>query len=388
MEKIIEFNLYKYSLPLATSIKIKNNLISERSGVVINIKTSSGPTCFGEAAPLPFLHKENLSEVILQLKSIREIILKQKIKPELNQNSDIKNKFLNPFPGSFNFFNDIFSKYDIFPSVRFGIEMALFNLFIMNPEFETGLRKSCGNILPVCKLYTNLKSDIESDIDKIIENGYKAIKVKVGREPIDYEINRIKKIKKIISDKKKYEVMLRLDSNGLWDFDKAAYFGKQIGNNLIEYIEDPLNDLKKYPLFFSETNIPVALDEKLIDFMKISDVKTINKADFKYLKAFILKPNFIGGFSRTSDLITVAREKGIIPVLSNAFESNLAISSIALFAGFMNLNSIPIGIDTINYFTDNLLRENLKVTNGGINLIEVLKNINKIDFNLLKPIDF
>lgn len=408
MEKIIEFNLYKYGLPLKTALNIKNHQITKRSGIIINIKTSSGFSSFGEIAPLPFFHKESLSQAFLQIKEIRKDILNKEIRGKAI--SDIKGgsklpqmeiltgmvidkgifnfNLCNYFSDGFNFLKNIFSDFGVFPSVKFGIEMALLNLYFLNPDFEINLKSTMGTALPVCRLLMDLKSDTSSEIEKIIKSGYKAIKIKVGREPAEQEISRIKKIKQLISEKSGNEIKLRLDSNGLWNLAEAVYFGNQIGNDAIEYIEDPVNDINEYKLFFKETGIPIALDEKLYDFIDINNIDKANFNDLSYLKAFIIKPDFVGGFLRASELITIAKENGIMPVLSNSFDSSLAISSIALFAGLMNLTKIPIGLDTLSCFRENLSKEDIKTAEGKINLMEVLNNINKINFNLLEPADF
>ncbi|MCE5329848.1 o-succinylbenzoate synthase [bacterium] len=404
MEKIIDFNLYKYDLPLIMPLKIKNHELSSRSGIIINIKTSSGMSGFGETAPLPFFHKESFKEAVLQLKKIKNSILCHDAKGELtfrkitgdeflNKKAvmhdnlkllDLLNNFNNFFSVKFSFLNSIFSDEHIFPSVKSGIEMALLNMFFLNDDFKKYISSIEKNKLSVCKLITDLKPDICYDIDRIIKNGYNTIKIKVGRKPLSYEIDKIKEIKNFIEGSGHNDIRLRLDANGLWDLGKAVYFGKQIGSNGIEYMEDPMDDIGKCSIFFDQTNIPVAFDEKLNDFLKIYNT---NKNYPAYLKAFVLKPGFIGDFSKISDLTATARERGIITVLSNSFESNISIAAIVLFACLMDLSDIPIGLDTMELFKNNLLARDIKVSDGKIRLEEVLKNIGNVNLDMLRLIE-
>lgn len=412
MEKIIKFNIFKYELPLLKPLIIKNKQLNSRYGIIINIQTSSGLSGFGEIAPLPFFHKESLSQGIIQIKDLAKFIINCKLYTDVSFNSENKNelddinflnkkssiksinsKNINPLDFNFslssiyNFFANNNLNENIFPSVRFGIEMALLNLIFLRRDFKIILNKEVKNVLPVCKLYMIMESDIEKNIFQVINEGYKVIKIKVGRESLEQEIYKLKKIKRILKNNKS-KIKIRLDSNGLWTSDEAVYFGNEIGAELIEYIEDPLNDLRLYENFFNKTGIPVAIDEKLNEFLKIYEIRKNITRNLNYLKAFILKPSLIGGFLKTAELIKIARENNLMAVLSSSFESSIAISSIALFAFLTGLIDIPVGLDTLSWFKENLLTEEIKIKNGNIALTDVLNNINNINYNLLKPLDF
>ncbi|MCL5771977.1 MAG: hypothetical protein M1479_06865, partial [Actinobacteria bacterium] len=359
MEKVIKFDIFKYELPLLKPLIIKNRQLSSRRGIIINIQTSSGLSSFGEIAPLPFFHKESLSQGIIQIKDLAKFIIDCKLYTDVSFNSENKNKLndinflnkkssiksinsknINPFDFNFslssiyNFFANNNLNENIFPSVRFGIEMALLNLIFLRRDFKIILNKEVKNVLPVCKLCMTMESDIEKNIFQVINEGYKVIKIKVGKESLEQEIYKLKKIKRIlINDKNnKNKIKIRLDSNGLWTLDEAVYFGNEIGAELIEYIEDPLNDLRLYENFFNKTGIPVAVDEKLNEFLKFYEMGKNITRNLNYLKAFILKPSLIGGFLKTAELIKIAQENNLMAVLSSSFESSIAISSIALFA--------------------------------------------------------
>ncbi|MCL5071096.1 MAG: o-succinylbenzoate synthase [Actinobacteria bacterium] len=407
MEKIIEFNLYKYNLQFAQSVKIKNHELTSRAGIIINIKTSSGFSVFGETAPLPFFNSESFEEAAWQLKKIKKNIIgctidKKPVRIENTKSvflnpeailcgksklSDTVNKFNDYFLTGFGFFKDIFSDDGIFPSVKFGIEMALLNIFFLKPDFQKSLMDTEEDDLQVSKLFMDLGTDIKSSMERIIKDGYRTIKIKVGRGLLDYEINKIKEIKKFVKYSVKEDIKLRLDANGLWDLKEAVQFGNQIGSDGIEYIEDPMGDINKYPIFFSETGIPIALDEKLSDFLKLNDINKTGEKYPDYLKAFVLKPGFIGGFSKASDLIAAAKKAGITSVLSNSFESSIAVSAIVLFAYLMDLNNIPVGVDTLKFLKKNLLTEDIEISEGKIKLKEILKNMSKINFDMLELLD-
>ena len=121
--------------------------------------------------------------------------------------------------------------------------------------------------LQVCRLITDLKKNLKKEILEVMSDEFSAVKIKVGRDLAEKEIDSIKKIKMLILQNQKNTISLRIDANGLWDIEEAVFFGKAIGRSLIEYIEDPVDNISEYERFYKETRIPVALDEKLLDLM-------------------------------------------------------------------------------------------------------------------------
>jgi len=408
MEKITFFNIYEFELPLKKELVIKKNNLNKREGLLLNIGISSGLSGFGEISPLPFFHSESIDDARLQIKKLKQDSLFLKnieslfVKPDYSDLfSDSKktvikdledglpgSAFLNIFTGFLIKLNDLFNDLKVCPSVRTGLEMALTSLLFIRPGLDKIFKLASYSDLPVCRLMMDLKKDPEIEISEIIKNGFGSIKIKVGRASLDQEISSIKRIKELILQNQLDPISLRLDANSLWSLKEAVYFGKAIGSSLIEYIEDPLSNISEYDQFFKDTQIPVALDEKLTELADLNRINELNGKCPDYLKAIIIKPDFIGGFFKTTELINFARSNDIIPVLSNSFNSSLLISFIALFAGIMNLNEIPLGIDSLNLFSDNLLEENIKIIRGKINIFEIINNIKKINFNLLSPAGF
>ncbi|MHB1335655.1 MAG: o-succinylbenzoate synthase [Candidatus Humimicrobiaceae bacterium] len=408
MEKIILFNVYKFELPIKKELIVKNNKIHKREGLLINIESSNGFSGFGEISPLPFFHNESFDDAKLQIKELKQNnFFLQKVeslfKNQISFNSLFNSKniaskilkkesrgadFTKSFTGFLIKLNDIFSGIKIYPSVRSGFEMAIISLLFFNSGLEKNLKSTADPTLPVCKLIMDLKKGLKKEILEIIKNEYKAVKIKVGRDLPEKEIYSINKIKMFILENQLNTIKLRIDANSLWSLQEAIYFGKSISSTLIEYIEDPLSNIFEYEQFFKETGMPVALDEKLPDFIDLNKIIESNCKCPDYLKAIIIKPDFIGGFFKTARLIKFARKNCIKPVLSNSFNSSLLISFIALFASMMHINDIALGLDSLNIFSENLLTEDIKIIKGKINILEIFKNIKKINFNLLSPAGF
>ncbi|MHC5181972.1 MAG: enolase C-terminal domain-like protein, partial [Planctomycetota bacterium] len=135
----------------------------------------------------------------------------------------------------------------------------------------------------------------------------------------------------------------------------------------IEYIEEPVNDTSGQKAFADSTDIPLALDETLLE------QRIDSASDFGHVGAFVIKPGLVGGLGRSAELIDIARNHHITPVLSSTFQSGLAIRALYLFAGEMGLSDIPAGLDTLKWFNEDCLAHQIPVLNGFVHLQQLLE---------------
>ncbi|MHB1346637.1 MAG: enolase C-terminal domain-like protein [Candidatus Humimicrobiaceae bacterium] len=403
MEKITLFDFCKFELPLKKKLLIKNNQVCKREGLLINIKTTSGLSGFGEISPLPFFHRESLDDAKLQITELKQSrFFLEKVESLFKyvssynplfylENTVLKSSEKETTHEAFNKIvsgfliklDSIFYGTRIYPSVRTGIEMALISLMFFDFKFEKFIKSMQDPTLKVCRLITDLKKGLKKEILEVISDEFSAVKIKVGRDLAEKEIESIKKIKMLILQNQKNTITLRIDANGLWDIDEAVFFGKAIGLSLIEYIEDPVDNISEFERFYDETRIPVALDEKLLDLIDSNKIIDSGGRWPDYVKAIIIKPDFIGGFFKTACVINFAKKNGIKPVLSNSFNSSLLVSFIALFAEMMDIGDVAMGFDTIKFFSRNLLEEDIEIVKGRINILKIYENIKKINFDLV-----
>ena len=356
--RILDFNMKRYDIPLVKPIIINNQKLHHRSGVIIFLTTSSGLIGYGEAAPLPYFHKENLDEVISQLAQLKNTISNLKVSSELLA-----------FDGGL---SDLLS-INIFPSVRFAIETAIFNLLIQQDRNFSGSKTAD---IGVNGLAMGNTDDLVSEVDSLLKQGYFSIKIKIGKRPLEEDIKIIQALQKITTGK----AILRLDANRSWQLEEAVTFGTRISPGGIEYIEEPTKSIEGHIAFFKKTKIPIALDETLAE--KVYD----NIKDVEHIKAFVLKPSIIGGFERTAQLVRFAQKNNITPVISSTFQSSIALKAMAIFAAKMGITNTPIGLDTLKWFAEDLPVNPLKIKNGKINIQRILKDPAELRMDLLKDI--
>ena len=165
----------------------------------------------------------------------------------------------------------------------------------------------------------------------LMAEGYRCLKVKVGRQSLGRDIERINAIKARMQGK----ATLRLDANRAWTLEQACEFGRAVGPEGIDYIEEPTRRYDDHAAFIRETGLTVAWDESLRSAEPPSGVA-----------ALILKPAILGGIKKTQAWMQWAQARDIQVVLSSCFEGPWALQSYARLAHQHHLNDIPQGLDT------------------------------------------
>jgi O-succinylbenzoate synthase len=217
------------------------------------------------------------------------------------------------------------------PSVRCGIETAMLNL----TAAATG--KPMARLLaerPLETIRVNAlvvdDANVTEAVRRLKREGYRAVKLKVGRRSLDDDIARTRDAFHELGG----DTSLRLDANRAWTYEQALGFAAAIEDCTIEYIEEPLTEPKRTQEFAEESGLPVALDESL------GSMKPEQLARSPFLSAIVLKPTLLGGLERAAGLARAARVNRTKVVISSCFESSVGIAALIQFtAAFGSLNS-------------------------------------------------
>lgn len=368
--KLMGIEIYQFNLPLIKPLQMKGNILNNRQGLLICFINDQNQLGYGEIAPFPNLHKEDFDKAKHQLLMARDELKGQHIPDNLELLSGGFDKWL--------------VQYNFAPSVRFGIETGILNLMSQarGQTLAYILNNNCRKSISINGLITGSISDMEYECRRLLKEGYKTIKLKVGQKSIEDDIQIVKMAKEILGS----GIKLRLDANRAWPLERAIIFGKAVFDCQIEYIEEPLFDFSQNLRFFKETNIPIGLDETLLDIKKFDDLYDIEKFD-KGIRAFILKPSLLNGLDKTVSLANYAKEHGIIPVISSTFHSGIGLSAEANLAASINTRDIAVGLDTYKWFREDLLKSRFQAKNGEVNLDIINENSKNIRLDLLERVD-
>lgn len=156
---------------------------------------------------------------------------------------------------------------------------------------------------------THHEERLEDEVESLLRQGYKTLKVKVGWDERD-DASRVRQAQGIIGDR----AMIRIDANQAYDLDQALYLVHHVGPGNIELFEQPFpaGDWETMVRLSRESPLPLMLDESIDSETELEEMIRLRCAGvvkFKLMKA--------GGLAELERLILRAREAGLKVVLGN-----------------------------------------------------------------------
>ncbi|MGA7721330.1 MAG: o-succinylbenzoate synthase [Ignavibacteriaceae bacterium] len=340
--KNLSLTFSSYNLKFKNPFESSKGSLNERNGFLIHLKSSSGKTGVGDAAPLPESGSESYAEAENELKKL-------KLNLKINFH-DIENSITQSL-----------SSLDKFPALHHGVEQALINLISKenNLSINEILNESSNNRINVNAVIGFLTPDESAEeAQKLIRQGFTTLKVKAGRDKFEDDLNCLKAIRESAGTK----IKLRVDANGKWELNEAIKNLKRMKLIDPEYVEQPLNGLANFIKLKNKTGVPLAVDES---------IRTIKDAvefiQHKAVSFVILKPMMLGGIIPVMNIKNFAEQNGLKVVITSSFESVVG-RSMAIFAASTVKEQLAHGLATGNYFEKDLFADPYPVKNGMISL--------------------
>ncbi len=306
------YRIYEYDLPLASPLALPLCTLTSRSGMLVRLESDTGRTGWGDIAPLPGFSRETYEQAREQV------------------TTDVPAMLMRASGAG---------AADVFPSVAFGIESA--QLMLASEEEGLGvaqyLRRDAEGSVQVCPLLDGRSGDVVSRAVALREQGATVVKVKVGAlDPTEDA-----RIVRAIADALGAGSALRVDANRRWTLGQAETFMSLTSCLRLEYLEEPLSGRNELLAFAERTGCALALDETLAE-------RSISKGDplLAHVRAFVLKPTVLGGWSRMKTLIRLAATAGIQRVISACFESGIGHWHLASLAAALPGTGPAAGLDT------------------------------------------
>lgn len=247
------------------------------------------------------------------------------------------------------------------PSIRFGIETALLDLF------QGGKKKIFDNDfydhqapIPINGLiWMGSREFMLDQIEEKLAQGFGCIKMKIGAIDFEQELGLLKAIRARYS---KGEIVLRVDANGAFEPKDAIEKLNRLAELDIHSIEQPIaaGQVASMKRLCRNTPLPIALDEELIGARDKTSL-----LDAVLPQHIILKPSLVGGIAESEQWIKLAEERNIGWWMTSALESNIGLNAIAQLASKFS-PTIPQGLGTGKLYHNNL-QSSLEVKSGKIN---------------------
>ena len=328
---LADFDLYRYRLPLRGPLTLKGVTLRRREGLLLRLSGDDGSEGWGETAPLPGFSEESLDQSAAQLRRVAGALIGREVgKVWADRDGAFARQPERLGPA---------------PSVRFGLELAVWNLYAVHSGLDpSGLvSPSPKTTVPVSGLLSGQPEMVLEGSRRMRDAGYRSVKLKVGTRTVAEDLRLVRSIGEELGD----GICLRLDANRAWSYEEAAEFVR--GTLRFEYLEEPLTEPARMPDLVREFGVPLALDESLMG-MEPGELD-----GHRYARAVVLKPTLLGGISRTLRMAGRALHLGMTPVLSSAYESGVGTAALVALAARVGERPIPAGLDTYRALAEDVL---------------------------------
>lgn len=326
-----------YELQFRKPARTSRNTLEKKKLYLLRLTNSDGISGLGEISPFEGLSLDDSPDFEKQLRHIIQLI---------NEGLPIEDLDL-----------------ESFPSIRFGLEMALLDIksggqrIYFPGSFSAGKTSIDINGLIWMAEPEYMLNQVQDKIDQ----GYRCIKLKIGALDFDEECRLLETIRKKYNA---FQIELRVDANGAFKPENALQQLKDLSRFEMHSIEQPIavNQWDEMERLCRLSPLSIALDEELLGLSPKRDGrKMLLQIRPHYL---ILKPGLLGGFERSMEWISLANETQTAWWITSALESNLGLAAIAQFTSTLN-NTLPQGLGTGQLYTNNFPSP-LQIQNGRL----------------------
>lgn len=306
---IQQIEIYQSPVKLKEPFVISLGPLEYAENIIVVIRTHQGIVGFGECSPFMTIHGESMETGFVVGQYLAKILIgKNPLDIELcakemdriiYANSSIKSAF------------DI-ALYDI-AAQHAGLPLYAFLGGNNKKKIITDYTISIGSV-----------DKMRADAQKIIENGFQVIKVKLGGES-SLDIARMKAIRAQVGN----VVALRIDANQGWNVESALEVLNAIAPLGIQHCEEPIPrwDFMSLPDLKKKSPISIMADESCCDH---HDAKRL--IDLHACDGFNVKLSKSAGIFKALKIIKLAEEADIKIQIGGFLESRLGFTASAHLA--------------------------------------------------------
>jgi L-alanine-DL-glutamate epimerase-like enolase superfamily enzyme len=245
-------------------------------------------------------------------------------------------------------------------SIKSAFDMALYDIASQNAGLPLYKFLGGNNEKTITTDYTVSIGEIDkmaTDAVKIKEEGYPAIKVKLGRDG-KKDVERIRAIRKAVGP----EIPLRIDANQGWNVDEAIDTLNALAVFNIEHCEEPIPrwDFMNLPRVKKASPIAVMADESCSDEHDAARLIQLKACDY-----FNIKLGKSGGIFKALKMAKLAEADNIHLQVGAFMESRLAMTAFAHFA-LCSPMIVHYDFDTALMFRDDPVTGGIMYEKNGV----------------------
>jgi o-succinylbenzoate synthase len=158
-------------------------------------------------------------------------------------------------------------------------------------------------------------ADAADRAEEAVAAGYSCLKLKVGTNGVEEDIERVRAVRDAVGD----GIEIRVDANAAWTVSQAERAVEALAALGVAYVEQPLPTAHLQETEQLRTDgIDIALDESLAAY----DVETVIETGAA--DVLVLKPMVLGGPDLAAQAARRCREAGVKPVISTTIDAVVA----------------------------------------------------------------
>lgn len=307
--RITRIGLYKLKIPLKEPFITSLGVDTDALNVVVKIETDSGLIGFGECSPYMPINGES-QDTCYQVGQYFAKVLLGKDPLQIEAGIHAMDSV-------------IYGNY----SIKSAFDMALYDIAAQHAnqplwKFLGGQHKQ--------DIYTDYTVSIGApdkmalDAKKIQEQGYPAIKVKLGKNGKD-DVKRIAAIREAVGK----QIPLRIDANQGWTVQEAIETLQALAPYDIQHCEEPVSrySYMDLPKVRQESPISIMADESCGNHHDAARLIALQACDY-----FNIKLGKAGGIFNGLKIVALAEKANLHLQVGAMIESRLAMTAFAHFA--------------------------------------------------------
>lgn len=111
--------------------------------------------------------------------------------------------------------------------------------------------------------------ELIDDMKAILDRGFDAVKMKIGRPDPKEDYNRVKAVRQALGD----DVEIMVDANTVWDLKTAIVWGRRLEEFNIAWLEEPMHpfDKRSHAELAKQLDVPIAVGETIYTLYDFRD---------------------------------------------------------------------------------------------------------------------
>ncbi len=340
--KIESVEIYQSPIKLKAPFITSLGLHEYAENVFVVIKTDNGITGFGECSPFMTINGESMETCFIVGQYIAKV-LKGKNALEIEACSKAMDAA-------------IYGN----ASIKSAFDMALYDIASQDAGVPLYRFLSGSNNKVLITDYTVSIDEPEKmarDAQKIKENGFQVIKVKLG-ESKETDIERIRLIRETIGN----QIPIRIDANQGWETDEAIQTLIVLASYNIQHCEEPIPrwNFMELSKVRQHSSIPIMADESCCDHHDAKRLIDLSSCDM-----FNVKLGKSSGIFKAQKIIRLAEQAGIKVQIGGFLESRLGFTAAAHLA-LTSDNIVYCDFDTPLMFTEDPVVGGITYSANGV----------------------